>query len=468
MQVDYPSVFVPVATPVKLFEVDSNPHVLQQLQAKVPEKIIKIGLTILKECQGESSPRSFKTKDWDIVAMIKNGKKSLFFTERNAKLTPHVVGFSCKRAFMATIDQDLSVEVKEISRYSQAIISNSKVIQQKRDRMFSVMQRFAGLPCVVTTYAYVQQGSRVRFFQERPEESIASFSHKCDGLEKASVDDKFAILIGLAEAVDTLASAGFTHGSLAPQRIFLSRESGKIVVKLTNFSHASRHKDWEARGWELSNIMFAAPESVRFMCSSDMAIAQNSSLYRKRVVEGVHPLDVEHEVIGTHVKLLPDSAVDVWTLGSIMRLFAAAGMSDIQAVLQNLNRLRHSSNLARDALNLLLKEKRSIVEEKALARLLTMLDENGHQGDIGKLSGSNVQLKQLQKLLILVNPRLTEEVDRFQAELSKLPKAPKELTSLLAISQSCMQFKPEDRLSTKEVLDALVALKMSCLNINKE
>lgn len=246
MQADFTYPYtLPVAKPLDFIELDSSKTLPDVLRDAVPEKIAKIALTVA--ASGTTfAPSSYKTKEWSIVAFSEGEAKRAFITERNHRLGSKIDTFSCKRSIMVLYNSDTSVSVQEVARYSQAKI-DSKAMEQKQARMLSTMQQFAHSPCFATNYAFVQQGRHIRFFQQRANETLQDLYKKENGLETLPEADKLDICYGIAQAIDTLAKKGFTHRAISLDRIILSRSSGSIEVKLTDFSHATRHGDWDAR-----------------------------------------------------------------------------------------------------------------------------------------------------------------------------------------------------------------------------
>lgn len=469
MQIQHYSFTLPVAKPIELFGVNSKLLIPTELTAKVPSKIAKVALTVLAECT-DPTPRFYKAEGWHIVAIAEGSEKKLFITEKQKEVATHIEAFACTRTVMARFAQDSSLQVQEVGRYSQRI-TECQEMGRKRARMFSIMQHFTDASCFPTNYGFIQQGKKACFFQELPENTLWDVCQENGQLHTVPEQDRLAICHGIAEAIHTLAKEGFTHRSITPERIFLIRTPTKLVVKLTDFSHAAKHGDWEAREQELGNLSWAAPESVQFMCAqgkyapTDETISQNRAYFARWIdsatdMQSLHPLEFVHETLGNNVQLLPDSSVDIWTLGLLIHCFVQAKLTDIQTALNRIAIEKRSFHLVGESYALLSKPNLTKVENKQLHDMLAELDTKPFTALTGKLSSLSFTTIQLQVLFKVTAERIRQAVAQFEEELLKLSPAPKERSTLLALAQEALQRDPKSRPSSQAMVDALFALSM--------
>ncbi len=458
---------LPVARLVTFEAIEADtPDVLK---AKLPEKIAKIVASALKSVTTEA-PISIKTANWDITAFSENGVKRAFATERKKSLTTLVEGFSCNRSLMVEVNSDASLRTEEVGCYSQEK-SSSKVMQQRVTRMLSIMQRFQNNPSFATTYAYVDDGSHVRFFQERPEFNIHDLFAKDKRLDTQPEKDKLAIAQGIALAIDSLAQAGFTHRALSFETVLLWRIDGKIKVKLTNLTHACSHGDWDAREEMVGNASFAAPESIQFITAqgkyklSKEKMSQNGALYSRSLEDGTfHPVDFMHNLLGSLTKLLPDSAVDVWSLALIIKCFTQEKLTTIHSALTKFAHTKQAVTLTMESLAICTKKTVTESEKKALTTYLERLSQYPFIRSVGPLRDTSLVL-QLPLLLKTTQALCDMAIENFEKELPNLPIAPKELKTLADIAQANMQLDSTKRLSTRQTLDALLAIEMQGLGV---
>jgi serine/threonine protein kinase len=454
MQIEHYPYILPLATPYKPLSLDQA--VQATLTAVLPERISKIVVDAVKNC-GEKETLSYKTKEWDIVVF----SKKAFVTERAKTCLSHVQQFSCKRCVMVTFSPDGSASLQEVERYSQAIPQGT-VLRKKFDRTFSVMQRFSAEPCFAANYGCVQQGKRARFFQEKVgislAEILATENHHL--LER----EKITICHGIAVAIDTMATAGFAHRGISPMNILISKEPNQLQIKLADFTHAARCNDVEAAEREVGNIAWAAPESIEYMCyqgkfapTDKNAKESANKILEKVCKEGFSfdQFDFTAEVCKDDPKLLPDSQVDVWTLGVITQLLTQKKIPKLLARQLQISQMTKAFHLI-SSIALAYDNK----NEKKLQALVTELRKMPFAPSAGPLDPNSAMFAlQISYFAPRVSEMLHKNVALYSKELGDLPKKPNTLESLQDIANANTQLEPHHRLTPKATLDALARLR---------